>query len=59
MDSIGLLAIHMNVNNSEDSKKRERGIIVLQPCLLSFSSLVTIRIPDFFFSTAVVSTHFK
>jgi len=44
MDNIGLLAIHINVNNSEDSKKREGGIIVLQPCLLSFSSLVTIRI---------------
>lgn len=58
MDNIGLLAIHINVNKTEDSKKRERGIIVLQPCLLQFSSLVTIRIPDlFFFSRAVLSTH--
>lgn len=34
MDNIGLLAIHMNVNNTEDSKKRERGIILFQPCLI-------------------------
>lgn len=33
MDNIGLLAVCINVNNTEDSKKRGRGIIVLQPCL--------------------------